>query len=235
MIVCIVIFSIIWNIYRIKKWTFDYCCDSLSYVVVTGHRNFTTNDIIQNLIMQLGRLGAFVTQDVNLIQEKIEQLPWIRQVSVRKQWPDTLKIHLIEYVPIALWNDELLISTTGAIFQAPNFQEINKKYSNDTVWIPVLSGPEDKAQYILDNYLIFREILESNTLQIRSMKMDLACSLQLIVTGNIYLKLGRENCIERLCFFIKIYPDLLQKMQKKIKYIDYIDLRYRSGFAIKWN
>ena len=24
---------------------------------------------------------------------------------MRKQWPDELKIHLVEYVPVARWND----------------------------------------------------------------------------------------------------------------------------------
>ncbi len=30
-----------------------------------------------------------MTQDVNIIQSQIERLPcWIKQASVRKQWPD---------------------------------------------------------------------------------------------------------------------------------------------------
>ncbi|STM08208.1 cell division protein FtsQ [Escherichia coli] len=43
-------------------------------------------------ILALGEPGTFMTQDVNIIQTQIEQrLPWIKQVSVRKQWPDELK------------------------------------------------------------------------------------------------------------------------------------------------
>ena len=44
-----------------------------------------------------------MTQDVNIIQQQIERMPWIRQVTVRKQWPDELKIHLVEYVPFTRW------------------------------------------------------------------------------------------------------------------------------------
>ncbi len=59
-----------------------------------------------------------MTRDVNIIQTQIEQrLPWIKQVSVRKQWPDELKIHLVEYVPIARWNDQHMVDAEGNTFQ----------------------------------------------------------------------------------------------------------------------
>ncbi|MCX2960017.1 MAG: FtsQ-type POTRA domain-containing protein, partial [Serratia symbiotica] len=55
----------------------------------------------------------------NVFQQQIERLPWIKQVSVRKEWPDELKIHLVEYVPIARWNDFYLIDNEGKIFSVP--------------------------------------------------------------------------------------------------------------------
>ncbi len=76
----------------------------LSKLVLTGERHYTRNDDIRQSILAFGSQGTFMTQDVNIIQTQIEQLlPWIKQVSVRKQWPDELKIHLVEYVPIARW------------------------------------------------------------------------------------------------------------------------------------
>ncbi len=68
----------------------------LSKLVLTGERHYTRNDDIRQWILALGEPGTFMTQDVNIIQTQIEQrLPWIKQVSVRKQWPDELKIHLV--------------------------------------------------------------------------------------------------------------------------------------------
>lgn len=230
----IVFFVLFWCFYKIKIWIYDCCCDPLSYVVITGNRCFTTNDDINNAITQFGELGTLITQDVNVIQKKIEQLPWVKRVSVRKKWPDTLKIHLIEYIPIAYWNDNLIISTTGIIVKASNFQSIKKNKDNDTACVPTLYGPDNKSKDILNHYLIFREILRSNTLQIKSAKMDIRCSWQLVLTGGIYLKLGKENIIERLRYFLKIYPILIQKIHEQNKHIDYIDLRYRSGFVVKW-
>lgn len=29
-----------------------------------------------------------MTLDVNEVQQQLERIPWLRQVTVRKQWPD---------------------------------------------------------------------------------------------------------------------------------------------------
>ncbi|MBF3332737.1 FtsQ-type POTRA domain-containing protein, partial [Leptospira borgpetersenii serovar Ballum] len=92
----------------------------LSKLVVTGERHYTRNDDIRQSILALGAPGTFMTQDVNIIQNQIERLPWIKQASVRKQWPDELKIHLVEYVPIARWNDQHMIDTDGTSFSVPS-------------------------------------------------------------------------------------------------------------------
>ncbi len=85
----------------------------LSKLVLTGERHYTRNDDIRQAILALGAPGTFMTQDVNIIQSQIERLPWIKQASVRKQWPDELKIHLVEYVPIARWNDQHMVDAKG--------------------------------------------------------------------------------------------------------------------------
>lgn len=229
-LISIATISIIWSVYKIKIWVNFTCCSPVSYMIVTGKRFYTTDTDIHQLIEKLGALGAFVTKDVNIIQKQIESLPWIQQVSIRKQWPDILKIHIVEYIPVAFWNDFQTISTTGTIFKVP------KKYrgDDDTTVIPLLYGPEGSEQTVLANYYVFNEILKSSKFQIKSVKMDTRYSWQLILQDNIHLKLGRNNIIERLCYFIKIYPILIQKINNNNKCIDYIDLRYRSGFVVKW-
>ncbi|STM57713.1 cell division protein FtsQ [Escherichia coli] len=84
-----------------------------------------------------------MTQDVNIIQTQIEQrLPWIKQVSVRKQWPDELKIHLVEYVPIARWNDQHMVDAEGNTFSVPP-DRTSKQV------LPMLYGPEGSANEVL--------------------------------------------------------------------------------------
>ncbi|URJ25225.1 FtsQ-type POTRA domain-containing protein [Candidatus Blochmannia ocreatus (nom. nud.)] len=221
--------SIYLCIIKITKFlnNFDYC--PITYVIITGQRQYTTNSIINQIITQSGQLGTFITQDVNIIQKNIESLPWIQQVSVRKHWPDTLKINIIEYIPLAYWNNIHIISTTGVLFDLP------LDYQNNCLKLmPLLYGTEGSEKTVLNNYLIFNAILKSSKFQIKLIKMDVRFSWTIVLDNNIHLILGRNNIIEQLYFFIKIYPILLNKINTENKYIDYIDLRYHSGFAVKW-
>lgn len=218
--------------YKLVTWIYIHCNNPLSYIIVTGNRQLTTNYDVQILIEKLGTLGTFITQDINIIQKNIAQLPWIKQVSIRKQWPNALKIHVIEYIPKAYWNDDSIISMEGVVFKIPKHQRYNNYFNN--LKIPILCGPANKSQDVLYNYMIFEKILKSSIFQIKSIKMDICFSWQLTLKNDICLKLGRHNVVDRLLYFVKIYPALVQKIYKQNRHIDYIDLRYKSGVAIKW-
>jgi cell division protein FtsQ len=73
--------------WMVLGWMEDAQRLPLSKMVVTGERHYTRNDDIRQAILALGSPGTFMTQDVNIIQSQIERLPWIKQASVRKQWP----------------------------------------------------------------------------------------------------------------------------------------------------
>lgn len=90
-----VVLTVIFGGWMVLGWMEDAQRLPLSKLVVTGERHYTRNDDIRQSILALGAPGTFMTQDVNIIQNQIERLPWIKQASVRKQWPDELKIHLL--------------------------------------------------------------------------------------------------------------------------------------------
>ncbi|GAB7216302.1 hypothetical protein OS42_29130 [Dickeya oryzae] len=125
--------TILWGSWMVLGWMKDASRLPLSRLVVTGERHYTTNDDIRQAILSLGPPGTFMTQDVNVIQQQIERLPWIKQASVRKQWPDELKIHLVEFVPFARWNDQLMVDSEGNAFSVPA-ERIGNKKNADAVW-----------------------------------------------------------------------------------------------------
>lgn len=43
---------------------------------------------MRKAILDLGLPNTYIGQNVDSIQQEILRLPWIQQVSVRKQWPD---------------------------------------------------------------------------------------------------------------------------------------------------
>ncbi len=196
----------------------------LSKLVVTGERYYTTLDDIRQAILASGSPGTFITQDVSVVLQQIERLPWIKQASVRKQWPDKLSIHVVEYVPVARWNDVYLVDIKGKSFSVHSGGIDDSK-------LPLLYGPEGSEQDVLAGYLEIKTALAASKFTLRMVSMSARRSWQLLLENGIRLELGREDFPGRLKRFIALYPILQQKTDQQISYVD---LRYDTGAAVGW-
>ncbi|MEX5382175.1 cell division protein FtsQ [Cronobacter muytjensii] len=222
-----VVLTVIFGGWMVLGWMEDAQRLPLSKLVVTGERHYTRNDDIRQSILALGAPGTFMTQDVNIIQNQIERLPWIKQASVRKQWPDELKIHLVEYVPIARWNDQHMIDTDGTAFSVPS-DRANKQN------LPLLYGPEGSENEVLQGYRAMGQVLAKDKFTLKEAAMTARRSWQVTLSNDIKLNLGRDDTMKRLERFVELYPVLQQQAQTDGKRISYVDLRYDSGAAVGW-
>ncbi|EGT4276942.1 cell division protein FtsQ [Cronobacter sakazakii] len=222
-----VVLTVIFGGWMVLGWMEDAQRLPLSKLVVTGERHYTRNDDIRQSILALGAPGTFMTQDVNIIQNQIERLPWIKQASVRKQWPDELKIHLVEYVPIARWNDQHMIDTDGTSFSVPS-----DRASKQT--LPLLYGPEGSENEVLQGFRAMGQVLAKDKFTLKEAAMTARRSWQVTLSNNIKLNLGRDDTMKRLERFVELYPVLQQQAQTDHKQISYVDLRYDSGAAVGW-
>lgn len=111
----------------------------ISHVSVVGVQHADSLEI-QHLLTPLVNKGFF-SLDVALIRERLLQQAWIADATVQKTWPDQVLIHVIEKTPIAIWNANSLLSSTGEIFQ-PN---ANSYPAN----IPQFSGPPSRINTLL--------------------------------------------------------------------------------------
>ena len=63
--------------------------------------------------------GTFFTMDLKpRAQRALTQVPWVRNVALRRQWPHRLEVTVDEHVPLARWNDASLVNTRGEVFTA---------------------------------------------------------------------------------------------------------------------
>lgn len=101
----VVISLCVWVVVAVKNWVDNPERVVLSQLVLTGDHRFTNEEDIRKAILELGLPNTYIAQDVDDIQQEIMRLPWIKQVSVRKQWPDRLIVNVVEYQPSYVWND----------------------------------------------------------------------------------------------------------------------------------
>jgi cell division protein FtsQ len=78
-----------------------WCGLAIDQVEITGQSETSEVDVLGKLA--LGDYPSIVTLDVTGARERIESLPWVREVTLRKIYPDTLHIELSERKPFAVW------------------------------------------------------------------------------------------------------------------------------------
>ena len=193
-------------------------------LVISGEMVYTNKLDIETAIENIN-LGNFFKVDVNDVQKHVSQLPWVYSVSVRKQWPNELKIYIVDQTPIAYWNGDMLINQYGDVFQANTSRLINE--------LPSFFGPEGTEELALENFTNLNQLLDYSDLNIDELVLSERFAWQLILNDGVTLDLGRENRVERIQRFMDAYPQI-KINKKKNQQVDYIDLRYDTGLAVGW-
>lgn len=228
----VVLFSLITISFWLTQHFIGQESAPVTSIDISGEMPYSQRSDIINAIDQVD-MGNFFQVDVNEVQSYVLNLPWVYSVAVRKQWPNKLKIYVVDQNPIALWNGDFLINQTGQVFQA-DIERINH-------YLPNFFGPEGSELLALENYKDLNALLDFKALKIDELVLSERFSWQLTLDDGVTLNLGREERIERIQRFMDVYPIIKAQLKaKKItekqqnQAVDYIDLRYDTGLAVGW-
>jgi len=75
-----------------------------SKLVVNGNRNLDINVLQARLATQLGH--SLFSFKVDAAREEVLNDPWVRSATVRKVYPDTIVVDVVEREPVALWQSK---------------------------------------------------------------------------------------------------------------------------------
>lgn len=167
--------------------------------------------------------GGYFNVNVNEVREVIENLPWVYQATVRRVWPNTLSVTVIEQKAVARWAAGGLLNEQGEVFKPAEASNVNA--------LPLFSGPEQLNKLMLEKFRQISELVTPLQSDITHFTMDARHAVSVEFANGIQVVLGRENTLHRLQRLIKIYPRVLGKRQAEIKSID---LRYTNGMAVAW-
>ncbi|MGD8812054.1 MAG: cell division protein FtsQ/DivIB [Thioalkalispiraceae bacterium] len=190
-------------------------------VRIKGEMKYVTEAMLQKSVS--GKLSGFFNTDVEDIQRSVEVLPWVARASVRRIWPETLFIQVVEQQPVARWSAGGFVNNRGEAFN-PLMTEI-------TETLPLFKGPENKQLLVFEKYNEMKNMLQVINTPISRFSMDNRHAIQVKLENNVELMLGRREQLSRLQRFINIYPKVLAGKMKKIKHVD---LRYSNGLSIGW-
>jgi cell division protein FtsQ len=227
----LVIMALMFGAYKSYSWLQDEQRLPVQSIVLSGDIKMLDPEHLERLIRQQNT-GSFFAIDVNEVHQLVEQQAWVYSASIRKRWPSSLYIHVVEQQAVARWNDDLLLNKYGDSFDGMGVSEGTKRDEaqqalNDLV---KLFGPGGSEKTALTGYTNMRRLLRSSNESVAQLSLNERFAWTVRLKSGITLNIGRQEYIKRLQRFIDVYP-LLQKEKKAI---NYIDLRYDTGLAVGW-
>ena len=184
-----------------------------------GNVNKSQIDLIKNKFIRKNFFGLSLEET----REAFKKLPWVRDVSIRRDWNKSgLIVEIESHKPIARWGNRGLVNTFGEIFHAAYDDKL-----------PLFLGPDEFVEEMTVKYRQMNKILEKELMQIGTISLSNRLSWEIYTNNNMRFFLGKEkdsNIVKRLNILIENYQIILSKSKSRI---EYVDLRYKDGFAVK--
>jgi cell division protein FtsQ len=193
---------------------------SLAEVLVEGRHHASAEKITKVVGGQRGQ--PLLSYDPYEIKKQLEEIPWIRQATVKRQLPNIIFIQLMEREPVALWQHRqkhYLVDEQGVIISSDYLQA----FAN----LPVIVGGDAPvhAPHILKMLEKFPDVRKQLTALVRvgGRRWDLHLDKKLQV---MLPEAKVENALAQLTILIQ---------QKKVNPLEVsvIDLRIENQMAMR--
>jgi len=166
---------------------------------------------------------GFFRMDLQDLGAELREFPWVESVQLRRRWPNTLEIHVVEPLPVARWGSDRLLDRHGRIFgpvQADGWHSL-----------PALEGEVGRQVDLMMRYLEVSARLADAGLGVTGIHESprRAWSIRLEQGGEVLM--GRDNDLGRLEQLVALMPILREHNPAALARID---LRYPRGLAVAW-
>ena len=147
-------------------WALRHPAFAIARIVVQGelvHNNAVT--LRANVAPHL--VGNFFTINLGAARAAFEQVPWVRNAQVRREFPRTLHVLLQEHHAVAHWGSEAdttLVNRSGEVFEA--------NADSDLDGLPRLSGPVGQSLQVLQMLELLGPVFAPMGMEIAALELS---------------------------------------------------------------
>lgn len=194
-------------------------------ILISGNYHLEEGEIKSALDIRRGETLFRLSFDE--LETRLRRLPWIKEMSLRKQFPYTLVINIEEAVPKAL-----LRLNTHLFFVDSDGNILQEITGEGTPFLPVIIeiNPKKDRAGILEALKLIDAMSEKNILSRKeSIEIMLSSDGLVMNMDGEPIKVGYGEYKEKLGRWKELEPEI----RKKNINIDYVDLRFKDRVIVK--
>jgi len=174
--------------------------------------------------------GNILSIDLDKARAAFEAVPWVRQATLRRVWPDRLAVQLSEHHPAALWlgedGNERLVNDVGDVFEA-NVGDVEDEH------LPQFSGPDGSSAQVLALYRRLAPLFAAYEMEPQVLQLSGRGSWSLELDSGATVVLGRgseDELVARSDRFLRTLGQITGRFQRDL---EHADLRHADGYAVR--
>jgi cell division protein FtsQ len=177
-------------------------------------------------LLEQQKMTGMLNVDVSKLRQILLTNPWIKDIEIKKHWPNKLVFELSEYQVLAKVNERLLLANGALVESSP----MPIKAASIALEIKTKEAiVEDKLLELVSRLTEIQDILELQSMKIDYFSINVSKSWSLITENQLEIKIGRKQQVER----VKRLSSVLSTIRNN-KMMQSIDLRYSNGVAVKY-
>jgi cell division protein FtsQ len=205
---------------------------------IEGNRIVNTNEIIQLTQVQLGTF--LYKANLTAIQQNVMSHHYIKDAVVERNLPNSLSIHIVERVPIAMVNlsEPFYLDEEGVI--------LPKTASRKIYDLPMISGISGGESFVLGSTLTRPDEIEALRFLalLKTVNRPMYYNISEVLVrnsgdlvlysaeGGVPIIFGSGELPEKLNRLEAFWNEVVVK--RGVQYLQYVDVRYQDQIVARW-
>jgi cell division protein FtsQ len=208
LIIIPVVFALLMTGWQLPEWLGEYSFNKIApieKVEIEGEFKNISHDVFRDQVVAVID-GGYFSLDLDAMRTALISLPWVDDVSVRRQWPSSLHIKVTEKRAVAYWNNDAMISDRGDVFKP--------EMISHQLLLPQLNGPEGLHNKMWMFLTAINKDFSAMGFEVVDLNLDdrRAWSFHFLSRNEvdkIEVKLGRDHAENRLVRFVRVFSNII--------------------------
>lgn len=216
------------------RWVMAQPVFAVSKIVVAGdtahHNTLTLKANVGGRIS-----GNFFTLDLAQARSVFESVPWVRKATVRREFPNRLRVTLEEHRPSGFWgadSESRMVNSLGEVFEA-------NAGDAEADELPRLVGSDGSSKELLVMHRLLSKVLQSADVTIEQLELSARNGWRMQLDSGTQMELGRGSNAEVIVRVEKLLATQKQVLNAYQRTgwdrVESVDLRHGAGYAIRIN